>query len=218
MDMHCLVLISCCWLLKKTFVITTNLTNPESASEFDDTDTDSTHISIVTDMSFINIKLNMIKWLSNPPLYFKVFVTCEFNSDLRVIFTESLKLVWKNAREVLWHYLKSFKNCGKFLLGDGFSWPKVWLRKLSHARVLKRVLMHQIPLISWKIILKISSLNKFIFLLFRILYNAPKTVWESSDRKVKQIGHLYCKSFFSEKKVKLLIFINTQAAIDRCFM
>ena len=61
MDMHCLVLISCCWLLKKTFVITTNLTNPESASEFDDTDTDSTHISIVTDMSFINIKLNMIK-------------------------------------------------------------------------------------------------------------------------------------------------------------
>ena len=31
MDMHCLVLISCCWLLKKTFVITTNLTNPESA-------------------------------------------------------------------------------------------------------------------------------------------------------------------------------------------
>ena len=26
------VLISCCWLLKKTLVITTNLTNPESAS------------------------------------------------------------------------------------------------------------------------------------------------------------------------------------------
>ena len=33
MDMHCLVLISCCWLLKKTLVITTNLTNPESASD-----------------------------------------------------------------------------------------------------------------------------------------------------------------------------------------
>ena len=30
--MNRLVLISCCWLLKKTLVITTNLTNPESAS------------------------------------------------------------------------------------------------------------------------------------------------------------------------------------------
>ena len=31
--MNCLVLISCCWLLKKTLIIPTNLTNPESASE-----------------------------------------------------------------------------------------------------------------------------------------------------------------------------------------
>ena len=31
--MNCLVLISCCWLLKKTLVIPTDLTNPESASE-----------------------------------------------------------------------------------------------------------------------------------------------------------------------------------------
>ena len=31
--MNCLVLISCCWLLKKSLVITTNLTNPESASD-----------------------------------------------------------------------------------------------------------------------------------------------------------------------------------------
>ena len=30
--MNCLVWISCCWLLKRTLVITTNLTNPESAS------------------------------------------------------------------------------------------------------------------------------------------------------------------------------------------
>ena len=30
--MNCLVVISCCWLLKKTLVIATNLTNPESAS------------------------------------------------------------------------------------------------------------------------------------------------------------------------------------------
>ena len=31
--MSCLVLISCCWFLKKRLVITTNLTNPESASD-----------------------------------------------------------------------------------------------------------------------------------------------------------------------------------------
>ena len=36
MHMNCLVLISCCWLLKKTLVIPTNLTIPESASNISD--------------------------------------------------------------------------------------------------------------------------------------------------------------------------------------
>ena len=32
--MNRLILILCCWLLKKTLVITTNLTNPESAPDY----------------------------------------------------------------------------------------------------------------------------------------------------------------------------------------
>ena len=32
--MNCLVLILCCWLLKKTLVIPSNLANPESAPEY----------------------------------------------------------------------------------------------------------------------------------------------------------------------------------------
>ena len=30
------------------------------------------------------------------------------------------KLVSKNAREVLWHYLENFKSCGEYILGDDF--------------------------------------------------------------------------------------------------
>ena len=54
------------------------------------------------------------------PIYFKMFLICEFNSDLHEIFKESLELIWKNVHQVLWDYLKSFKNCGEFILSDGF--------------------------------------------------------------------------------------------------
>ena len=50
-----------------------------------------------------------------------MFVICEFNSDLQELFRESLELVWKNAHQVLWHYLKIFKSYGEFILSDGFS-------------------------------------------------------------------------------------------------
>ena len=49
-----------------------------------------------------------------------MFVNCEFNSNVHEVFTESLEIVWKKAREVLWHYLNSFKSYGEFILGEVF--------------------------------------------------------------------------------------------------
>ena len=66
----------------------------------------------------------------------KVFVICEFNSDLQEIFRESLELVRKNVHQVLWHYLKSFKSYGEFILGDSFFGTKFVFVYLSSSIIL----------------------------------------------------------------------------------
>ena len=93
--MNRLVLISCCWLLKKTLVITTNLTNPEPASGFK-----KIYFHCLL-FFFLSIHQTTKKFFAFIFAFIKatlpafvISITCAFNVDLLANFYKVSKFDW----------------------------------------------------------------------------------------------------------------------------